>query len=102
MNKNALKFGLLGGALEVIYCSLMAIFFWLAQDFLNEVGFFCFLIFLLLFVFSAAVSALLVLGYPFYLFLKKKYREALFTVIVSLLVIILLLILALFFYRLIQ
>jgi hypothetical protein len=67
----------------VIYCSLIGLLFWQGENLFGPP--FTFLIpamFLVLFVVSAIISALIVLGYPFILFWeKKKTIEALKLVI---------------------
>jgi hypothetical protein len=57
----------------VLYCSLVGILFWQGERWFGPP--FSFLgpaLFLVLFVVSALISALLVLGYPFFLFWEKK------------------------------
>ncbi|MFH1366514.1 MAG: hypothetical protein ABIH38_00810 [Patescibacteria group bacterium] len=96
-NKN-LKFGLLAGALEVIYIVLVALFMQGAENWFSGSGVQPVIMVLMLFVLSAAVSGLLVLGYPAYLALQKKYKEAICTLLVSLAVIFILFVIGLIFY----
>ncbi|MDD5341444.1 MAG: hypothetical protein PHC97_03360 [Patescibacteria group bacterium] len=84
--KNIYKFGIGGGILEIIYILLIA----LLMNYLNEITIMInqvvgALSMLLLFVFSAAVSGFLVLGYPAYLALTKKIKEAILTVLTTIL-----------------
>lgn len=79
-NKASLSFiAFLQAAGLVIYCCLIGLFFWQAERLVGPP--FTFLgptLFLVLFVVSALISALIVLGYPFFLFWeKKKTSEAL-------------------------
>lgn len=56
-----------------LYCSLVAVLFWKGnQLFGNVPNYWGPVLFLIIFTTSALVSALLVLGYPFYLFWQKK------------------------------
>jgi hypothetical protein len=60
----------LGAAL---YCGLVALFFWRGESWFGETtGFWGPVLILVLFVTSALISALLVLGYPIILFWEKK------------------------------
>ena len=57
----------------IIYCSLIGLLFWQGNQWFGPVqGFLGPVLFLVLFVASALISALLVLGYPFILFWEKK------------------------------
>jgi len=100
MNNKSIKFGLLGGALEGIYISLVGLFFVCAQDWFSGPSVFPMILMLMIFVFSAAVSGLLVLGYPLYLALQKKYKEAISTVLISLALIFILMVVCFIFYLL--
>jgi len=86
--KTIFKFGIGGGLAEIIYVLLVAFLFTNLDKFLPLppalLGFF---LFLLLFVFSAAISGFLTLCYPFYLALQKRYYEALITFVITLLTI---------------
>ncbi|MDD2806989.1 MAG: hypothetical protein PHW95_00510 [Patescibacteria group bacterium] len=80
-----MKFGFLGGIAEAAYCFIVV----LVMESLNQAmpqgpsGSYGFLIFLLIFVFSAGVSGILVFGYPAYLAIQKRYIESLMTAITS-------------------
>lgn len=67
----------------VIYCGLVGLLFWRGEQWFGPARFFLGpVLFLVLFVVSALISALIVLGYPFVLFWeKKKTIEALKLVI---------------------
>ncbi|OGY46150.1 MAG: hypothetical protein A2731_01080 [Candidatus Buchananbacteria bacterium RIFCSPHIGHO2_01_FULL_39_8] len=81
-----LKFGFLGGIFEASYIflvvSVMTILEKIMPSPANLVAGF---MVLSLFVFSAAVSGILVFGYPAYLGFQKRYAEALMTAATSLL-----------------
>jgi hypothetical protein len=86
--KEIFKFGIGGGIAEIIYVLLVAFLFTNLENLLpTPPALFGFFFFLLLFVFSAAISGLLVLGYPIYLAIKKRLQEAIMTFIVTLLTI---------------
>ena len=82
-----LKFGFWGGVTEAVYIFLVVSL----MNFLDKVmpqppsqshlalGF----LVLTLFVFSAAVSGILVLGYPAYLAFQKRFTEALMTLLTT-------------------
>jgi hypothetical protein len=77
--------GVVAGLMELAYIALVAIFMVGTQplmanqpDSASWSMVFGFLAFLSLFVFSAAVSGIIVLGYPFYYFTERKYKEALY------------------------
>lgn len=56
-----------------LYCSLVATLFWKGNNlFGNDPNYWGPVLFLIIFTTSALVSALLVLGYPIYLFWQKK------------------------------
>jgi len=90
MQKKSIKIGLLTGLLEVIYITLIALFLWGGSSWFNSSdNVLISIIMLLIFVISAAVSGLLVFGYPIYLFTKtKNYVEAVKTSALSILVIV--------------
>ncbi len=78
MNKSPALIGLGQALAIVIYCSLIGGFFHLGNKiFPQESDFWVSILILLLLVFSAAVSGVIVFGYPAYLVLKGKIREAL-------------------------
>ena len=62
-----------------LYCGLVSLIFWKGNDLFNDVpNFLGQILALILFVTSALVSGLLVLGYSFYLFwYKKQIQKAL-------------------------
>ena len=78
-NFSAIKFGLLGGFIEALYCGFVVFLFWALEQSQPETVFPMggFLLVLLLFVVSAGISGLLVFGYPLYLFLNKRFGEGL-------------------------
>lgn len=58
-----------------IYCALVALLFWRGNQWFGSVpNFFGPLLFLILFVTSALISALVTLGYPIILFWEKRQR----------------------------
>jgi len=75
------------GTLEFIYIMLIAWLFFGAQNtfFGSDApeGFY-FALMLIILVISAAISGVLVLGYPAYLIYIKKIREGIFTLVVTL------------------
>lgn len=87
----------LGQSLGVtVYCSLVASFFrYIGQTSVQPDGIAGVTLMLFLMVFSAAVTGLLVFGYPAYLALHNKIKEALlilaFTLLYSLLIFIIIL-----------
>jgi hypothetical protein len=81
------KLGIAAGIAELAYVLVVVLVMNYLSAFMNKnnggiLGVLCFL---LLFVFSAAVSGLLVLGYPAYLALQNKYQSAILTVLITLL-----------------
>jgi hypothetical protein len=92
--------GLLQAIGVIIYCSIIAGFFYLMEKISPEPPMMMtgVALMLFLFVFSAAVTGLLVFGYPAYLAINKNVKEALrvlgFTFLYSLLIIIIILTLA--------
>jgi len=83
--KTILKWGILSGLAEAAYCFSVAFFMDQSNNFLsrNLGGYFGIMFMLLLLVFSEAVSGVFVFGYPFYLTVQKRYKEAAATVAVS-------------------
>lgn len=83
--QNLYKIAVLGAILEGLYCIFIA---WL----LPELGRFFgkgenslqIVIFLLVLVFSVALSGFLVLGYPVYLAIMQQYKAAIISITVSL------------------
>lgn len=84
--KEIYKYGIGGGILEILYILLVAWFINSMEKTTNEpepiIGI---MSVLLLFVFSAAVSGFLVLGYPAYLGLQNKLQEAFLTLLTTIL-----------------
>jgi hypothetical protein len=82
-----IKFGLLGGLAEALYCLAVTGLISLMDNITRGIDFkiLNFLLVLLLFVFSAGVSGILVFGYPAYLALQKRFIEAFLTAVISLL-----------------
>lgn len=84
-----MRYGFLAGIGQALYCFIVVLFMSFIQQSLTTSakasGLIGFLLFLLVFVFSAAVSGLIVLGYPAYLTAERKFAEALMTVITTLL-----------------
>ena len=68
--------GLLQAIGVTIYCALIGGFFFLMEKVAITPGFFGIFLMLTLFVFSAAVTGLIVFGYPAYLALNRKIKEA--------------------------
>lgn len=86
--KAIIKFGIGGGVAEIIYVLLVAFLFSNLEKLLpTPPAMFGFFFILLLFVFSAALSGLFVLGYPVYLVMQKKIKEAIMTFTATLLTI---------------
>ena len=79
------KFGILGGIAELVYILVVALFVTSSSSLGSNVPpYLGIILFLTVFVFSAAISGFFVLGYPAYLGLQKKYQEAIFTLMVTL------------------
>ncbi len=58
-----------------LYCGLVSLIFWRGNDWFGPIrGYLGPVLFLTLFVVSALISALIVLGYPVFLFWEKKER----------------------------
>lgn len=84
--KDIYKYGISAGLLEIIYILLVAWFITSLDNIMGQVNnLVSILSFLLLFVFSAAVSGFLVLGYPAYLGLQKRLQEAFLTLLITIL-----------------
>lgn len=77
MKRLSLEFvGFLQAFALVVYCSLVGVLFWRGNELFGPS--FTFLgpaVFLIIFVASAVISALLYLGYPFILFWEKKQTK---------------------------
>lgn len=85
-DSEVMKFGFLGGIGQAAYTLGVVLIMQTIGNALPDQAdqTFTGLLFLLLFVVSAAVSGVLVLGYPGYLMLKKRYPEAIFTFLTTL------------------
>ena len=83
---DVLKFGFLGGIAEATYILMVALFIQVmavaGPSGEGHVG--NIIMFLIVFVFSAAVSGLLVFGYPAYLAIQERYVEGLMTAVTTL------------------
>jgi len=81
-----LKFGFLGGVAEAAYILLVVSLMTFLEQIMpkSPEGIVAPLLILLLFVFSAAVSGILVFGYPAYLAFQKRFSEALMTAVTTL------------------
>lgn len=80
-----MKFGFLGGMAEAVYIFLVVSLMTVLSNTMPNpnqmtIGF----MMLSLLVFSAAVSGILVFGYPAYLGFQKRYTEALMTAVTTL------------------
>lgn len=96
VHPQGIKYGIYAGLVEGIYIALISFFIihtgrlFGSSD--EPAG--SFVLFLLLFVFSAGLSGLIVLSYPVYLVLQRKFSEAVKTLVVTLLTLMFLFILA--------
>lgn len=95
---NLSTIGLLQALGVAVYCALVVgILNWFGKIFFTPPGFWGSLLILVLLVFSAAISGSIVFGYPAYLALNKRIKEALsilaFTLLHCLLIIIVIVIL---------
>lgn len=78
MRNKLIKYGFFLAAGEGVYIFLVALFMSnVTQYFGNTPGFLGFVVFLMLFVFSAAISGALILGKPLLLYLEGQKKEAL-------------------------
>ncbi|NUM25089.1 MAG: hypothetical protein HUU49_00525 [Candidatus Buchananbacteria bacterium] len=81
-----LKFGFLGGIAQATYILLVALFIQvisLARP-AGKGGVGDVILVLIMFVFSAAASAIIVFGYPAYLAVQKRFAESLMTAVTTL------------------
>jgi hypothetical protein len=83
------KMGILAGLAVAVYCGLITLLIWFGGDFLSDkmsqvMGS---LFGLILLVFSVAISGVLVFGYPLFLAVEKKYKQAFQAIGVTLLTI---------------
>lgn len=82
-----MKFGFLGGIAEATYIFSVACLIMFLDKVIPKTpqpAVFQIVLVLLLFVFSAAVSGILVCGYPAYLAFQKRFSEALMTGVTTL------------------
>ena len=81
-----MKFGFLGGIAQAVYCFGVVLFMQTIEKsmMLKANGMVGLLLFLLVFVFSAGVSAILIFGWPAYMVFQKRFSEALMTAVTSL------------------
>lgn len=80
---NYWQYGIGSGIFVAIYCFFIAVLMLLADGFFAGPTVIGFLLLLIIMVLSAAVSGLLIFGYPLYLALQKQYQEAIFTLLLS-------------------
>ncbi|MBL7155086.1 MAG: hypothetical protein ISS88_01085 [Candidatus Portnoybacteria bacterium] len=86
MKTNLFLIGFLQALGVIAYCALAGGFFWLADRFFTTPpGFLGIVLMLVFLVFSVAVSGTIVFGYPAYLALNQRVREALSLLIYTLL-----------------
>ena len=99
-----MRYGFLGGIGQALYCFMVVLFINTLDTTMprgvNPI--FGFLMFLLLFVFSAGISGVTVFGYPAFLAFQKRYVEALLTVVTTLVTIMIVFILVFAFVSLFQ
>jgi hypothetical protein len=76
-------FGLLSAIGEIAYISMVASFMWSAGNFfpMPESQIFGMVLMLTLFVFSAVMSGLIVLGYPIYIAMKGDIKKAMILIV---------------------
>lgn len=91
-------YGIGGGLFEAAYCFFIAILMISLAGMIPGPEVFSFLLLLLIMVFSAAISGILIFGYPLYLALKKQYQEAIFTALLSIATLIVLGLIIIFIY----
>lgn len=81
-----MRYGFLGGIGQALYCFMVVLFINTLDSAMphgmNPI--FGLLMFLLLFVFSAGISSIIVFGYPTFLAFQKRYVEALLTAVTTL------------------
>ena len=86
-DSEVMRFGFLGGIAQAFYCFGAVMFIKLLSTEVPKPfddSIIAPLLVLLFFVFSAAVSAILIFGYPAYLAAQKRYFESLMTVCTTL------------------
>ena len=80
------RFGFLGGISEALYVFLLVVILSMISKILpSSDNISSSLLGLLIFVFSAGISGILVFGYPAYLAFQKRFAEALMTAVITLL-----------------
>ena len=89
INKSEIyKWGIGSGIAQLAYIILVVLVMMAMEEFMKENsasgGPLAMVLVLILLVFSATISGLIVLGYPAYLFLQKNYRQAICTLVTSL------------------
>ena len=82
-----MKFGFLGGMAEAVYILFLVLFLSVIRNAFPGTSTQVIepILFLLAFVFSAGVSAILIFGYPLYMAIQQRYVESLMTAVTSLL-----------------
>ncbi len=86
MKTNLFLTGFLQALGVIVYCALASGFFWLVErSFVTPPGFLGIILMLVFLVFSVAVSGTIVFGYPAYLALNNRVKEALSLLIYTLL-----------------
>ncbi len=86
MKTNLSLIGLVQALGVIVYCALAGGFFWLAEKvFIVPPDFLGIVLMLVFLVFSVAVSGAIVFGYPAYLALNNKIKDALSLLIYTLL-----------------
>ena len=89
VNKNEIyKWGIGAGIAQLGYIILVVLLMIAMEEFMKDTsaygGPLAMVLVLILLVFSATISGLIVLGYPAYLFLQKNYKQAVCTLVTSL------------------
>ena len=80
--KKQIMFGFLTGVLVVEYCILVALLILNMDTFFSssDNSILAIVLMLILLVISAAITGVLVFGYPAYLFINKKFVEAIYSI----------------------
>jgi len=87
-DSEVLKFGFLGGMAQSVYILLISLFIQILDKSTPPpypAQMWGPVLVLIMFVFSAGISAILMFGYPAYLAMQQSYAEALMTAVTSLL-----------------
>lgn len=84
--KKQVFYGSIAGFLVVIYCCLMALFMFNMDHYFRNAGntIITIAIILMLLVISAAITGTLVFAYPAYLFINKKFKEGICSLVSNL------------------